>query len=229
MCAATSALTTSHNEASRHGRRRTRLTVEAQGRKLAGYLNVGEDAEPLLHERPLLGDERLLDEPGFLSAHDVVVAVQGPQRRAICLRLLERNAGLPVIAHPAATIAATAAVGAGTVISAGVVVQQDARVGRFCILNTSCSIDHDNVVGDFVSVSPGAHTAGNVTIEDDVFIGLGSLIVNSVTVGARATVGAGAVVLRDVAAGVTVVGNPAKPLARGQTTAARTTEPSRFE
>lgn len=192
--------------------------VDAQGRELAGYLNVGENPEPLMHARTCLGDERLLDDQRFLAAHDVAVAVHGPRRRDICLKLLERNASLPVITHPAATISATAAIGAGTVISAGVVVQQDARVGRFCILNTSCSIDHDNVVGDFVSVASAAHTAGNVTIEDDVFVGLGALIVNRVTIAARATVGAGAVVLRDVEAGVTVVGNPAKPLTRSQAT-----------
>jgi sugar O-acyltransferase (sialic acid O-acetyltransferase NeuD family) len=189
-------------------------TVEAQGRALAGYLNVGPDTKPLMHPRPCLGDERLLDDAGFLDAHDVVVALEGAQRRALCERLLERNARLPLIAHPAATISATAAIGAGTIISAGVVVQQDTRIGRFCTLYTSCSIDHDNVVGDFVSVSPGVHTAGRVTIEDDVFIGLGALIVGGVVVGSRATVGAGAVVLRDVAAGVTVVGNPARPLAK---------------
>ena len=189
--------------------------AEAQGRTLSGYLNVGENPEPLLHARALLGDEQLLDDPGFLAAHDVVVAVTGPQRRAIGEKLLARNASLPVIVHPAATISVTAVLGAGTVISAGAIVQQDARVGRFCVLNTACSIDHDNVVGDFVSVSSGAHTAGNVTIEDDVFIGLGALISNRVTVGAGAIVGAGAVVLRDVAAGETVVGNPAKPLTRG--------------
>jgi len=189
--------------------------VEAQGREFKGFLNVGDTPEPLLHARPLLGDDRLLDDPDFLAAHDVVVAVLGPHRRPICESLLARNASLPAIVHPGASISATATVGAGTVISAGAVVQQDARVGRFCLLNTSCSIDHDNVVGDFVSVASGAHTAGHVTIEDDAFIGLGSLIVNRVTVGARATVGAGAVVLRDVAAGVTVVGNPAKPLSRG--------------
>jgi acetyltransferase EpsM len=189
-------------------------TVEAQGRVLAGYLSVGTDARPLMHPRPCLGDERLLDDAGFLDAHDVVVALEGAQRRALCQNLLDRNANLPVIAHPAATISATAAIGVGTIISAGVVVQQDTRIGRFCTLYTSCSIDHDNVVGNFVSVSPGVHTAGRVTIEDDVFIGLGALIVGGVVVGSRATVGAGAVVLRNVAAGVTVVGNPAKPLAK---------------
>ena len=188
--------------------------VEAQGRALAGYLNVGDDPEPLMHARACLGDERLIDDGGFLAAHDLVVAVQGSVRRATCETLLQRNASLPLIVHPAATISATAAIGAGTIISARAVVQQDARIGRCCILHTSCSIDHDNVVGDFVSVSPGAHTAGNVTIGDDAFIGLGALISNRVTVGARATVGAGAVVLRNVAAGVTVVGNPARPLAQ---------------
>ena len=186
--------------------------VEAHGRELKGYLNVGDSPEPLLHARPLLGDERLLDNPAFLAAHDVVVAVQDARRRVICEKLLARSASLPVIAHPAATISPTAVIGAGTVISAGVVVQQDARIGRFCVLNTSCSIDHDNVVGDFVTVASAAHTAGNVTIEEEAFIGLGSLIINGVTVGARAIVGAGAVVVRDVAAGVTVVGNPARPL-----------------
>jgi sugar O-acyltransferase (sialic acid O-acetyltransferase NeuD family) len=189
--------------------------VEAQSRELKGYLNVGDKPEPLMHARPLLGDERLLDDPAFLAAHDVAVGVQGPLRRAICDKLLARGASLPVIAHPAATIAKTAVIGTGTVLSAGVVVQQDARVGRFCILNTSCSIDHDNVVGDFVSISPGVHTAGGVTIADDVFLGVGAIIIVGVTVGSRAIVGAGAVVLRDVAAGVTVVGNPAKPLGQG--------------
>lgn len=186
--------------------------VEAQGRVLAGYVEVGADPKPLMHPRPRLGDQSLLDDPAFLAAHDLAVAVQGPERRAICLKLLEIGASLPVILHPAATLSPTAEVGAGTVISAGAIVQQDARIGRFCMLNTGCSIDHDNVVGDFVSISPGARTAGSARIGEAAFIGLGALIIGGVSVGARATVGAGAVAIRDVPDGVTVVGNPARPL-----------------
>jgi hypothetical protein len=63
--------------------------VEAQGRKLEGYLTIGDDPEPLMHARTCLGDQRLIDDPTFLAAHDVVVAVQGPHRRAICEMLLE--------------------------------------------------------------------------------------------------------------------------------------------
>ncbi|HWE99552.1 MAG TPA: hypothetical protein VG248_07125 [Caulobacteraceae bacterium] len=99
-------------------------------------------------------------------------------------------------------------------LSAGVIVQSDARVGRFCVLNTACTIDHDNEIGDFVSVGPGAHTAGRVTVLEGAFVGLGALIINGVTVGARATVGAGAVVVRNVPEGATVVGNPARVLER---------------
>ena len=117
-----------------------------------------------------------------------------------------------MLAHPAATISTTASIGVGTILSAGVIVQSDARIGRFCGLNTACSIDHDNIVGDSVSIGPGAHTAGRVTILDEAFIGLGALIINGVTVGRRATVGAGAVVVRDVPEGATVVGNPARVL-----------------
>jgi sugar O-acyltransferase (sialic acid O-acetyltransferase NeuD family) len=184
----------------------------AAGRPLAGYLAFGEHPEPPTTLIERLGDERRLDDAAFLASVDLVVAVQGPERRPLALRLLQASASLPPLVHPAAVISTTAMLGEGSVVSAGVIVQSDARIGRFCQLNTACSIDHDNIVGDFVSVAPGAHTAGHVTIEDGAFIGLGAVIINGVTVGARATVGAGAVVTRDVPPDATVVGNPARAL-----------------
>lgn len=51
-----------------------------------------------------------------------------------------------------------------------------------------------------------------IRIGCDVWIGGGALVLPGVTVGDGATIGAGAVVTRDVAAGVTVVGNPARPM-----------------
>lgn len=52
-----------------------------------------------------------------------------------------------------------------------------------------------------------------IRIGANVWIGGGALIMPGVTVGEDAVIGAGAVVTRDVAAGVTVVGNPARPVA----------------
>lgn len=192
-----------------------RIVAEAAAARdapLAGYLDVGNDPQPPATPIERLGDAARLDDPAFLAAFDLVVAWQGPGRRSLCERVLANGGRLPVLSHPAATISTTAVIGAGTILSAGVIVQSNARIGRFCVLNTACTVDHDNVVGDSVSIGPGAHTAGRVTICEEAFVGLGAVIINGVTVGRRATVGAGAVVVRDVVEGETVVGNPARPL-----------------
>jgi sugar O-acyltransferase (sialic acid O-acetyltransferase NeuD family) len=186
--------------------------VAATGSPLAGYLDVGDDPRPPTTPLQRLGDESRLSDPAFLAAFDFVVAVQGGCRRALCEFILEHGAVLPVVMHPAATVSTTARIGVGTILSAGVIIQSDTRIGRFCVLNTACTVDHDNIVGDGVSIAPGAHTAGRVTICDEAFVGLGAVIINGVTVGRGAMVGAGAVVVRDVPQGVTVVGNPARPL-----------------
>ncbi len=54
-----------------------------------------------------------------------------------------------------------------------------------------------------------------VRIGRNVWIGAGALILPGVTIGDDALVGAGSVVTRDVPGGATVVGNPARPVARG--------------
>ncbi|MEI2384332.1 sugar O-acetyltransferase [Breoghania sp. JC706] len=61
--------------------------------------------------------------------------------------------------------------------------------------------------------SRGVESGRPVRIGRNVWIGGGAIILPGVTVGDDAIIGAGAVVTRDVPAGVTVVGNPARPVA----------------
>src|SRR5205807_4636903 len=129
---------------------------------LAGYLDFGDHPEPPTTPLVKLGAADRLDDAAFLGAFDLVVAVQGDRRRELCEAVVARGGTLPVIAHPAAVLSTTAIIWAGTIISAGVIVQSDARIGRFCLLNTACTIDHDNILGDFVSVAPGGDTTGHV-------------------------------------------------------------------
>ena len=103
-------------------------------------------------------------------------------------------------------------VGEGACLSPFVTLTSNIRIGRCFHANLYSYVEHDCVIGDFVTFAPGAKVNGNVTIGDHAYIGSGAVIRQGITIGAGAIIGMGAVVTRDVPPGVTVVGNPAKPL-----------------
>jgi acetyltransferase-like isoleucine patch superfamily enzyme len=75
------------------------------------------------------------------------------------------------------------------------------------------------MIGDYVTFAPGVQCNGNVHIGDHAYVGAGAIIRQGkpgepLRIGVGAIVGMGAVVTHDVAAGMTVVGNPARPLDR---------------
>ena len=75
------------------------------------------------------------------------------------------------------------------------------------------------MVGDFVTLAPGVQCNGNVVIEDHAYIGAGAVIKQGqpgkpLVIGSGAMVGMGAVVTKSIPPGITVVGNPARPLQR---------------
>jgi maltose O-acetyltransferase len=65
---------------------------------------------------------------------------------------------------------------------------------------------------DPVERRTGLESGRPIHIGQNVWIGGGAIILPGVTIGDDAVIGAGAVVTRDVAPGVTVVGNPARPV-----------------
>lgn len=102
--------------------------------------------------------------------------------------------------------------GDGACLSPFVTLTSNILIGRCFHANLYSYVEHDCVIGDFVTLAPGAKVNGNVTIGDLAYIGSGAVIRQGVTIGKGAVVGMGAIITRDVPPGVTVVGNPAKPL-----------------
>ncbi len=144
-----------------------------------------------------------------------VVSIGDNRVRAACFeKALSHGLSPATIVHPSALIANSAHLGEGTVVMPAVVVNAGAEIGRNCILNTAAIIEHDCRIGEHVHISPGVLLAGGVTVESLAHVGIGAIAIPGSQIGAGSIVGAGAVVIYPVPPGVTVVGIPAKPIAR---------------
>jgi sugar O-acyltransferase (sialic acid O-acetyltransferase NeuD family) len=144
--------------------------------------------------------------------HDAIVVAIGDNRARHLLtdQLVTSGERLVTAIHSTASIARSATIGSGSMISAGALILPRAVIGRGVIVNTKGSVDHDSIIGDFAHVSAGATVGANVRVGEETLIALGSSVVSGWNVGARSIVGAGAVVVRDVPDDVTVLGIPAQ-------------------
>ena len=115
-----------------------------------------------------------------------------------------------VVVHPAAVVAPSASVGAGTIICAGAVVNSGARLGPHCLVNTSSSVDHDCVLDEGASTGPGARLGGECVVGRASAVGIGAIVLHGRRIGADSVIGAGAVVTRDVPERVVAWGAPAR-------------------
>lgn len=93
------------------------------------------------------------------------------------------------------------------------------KIGKQFHANIYSYVAHDCVIGDYVTFAPKVQCNGNVHIEDHAYIGTGAIIkqgtpTRPIVIGKGAVVGMGAVVTKSVAPGVTVIGNPARPLTK---------------
>lgn len=120
----------------------------------------------------------------------------------------------PPFVHHTAWCGPDVELGPGAVLFPGSQATTNVRLGRHVHVNRLAAVSHDCRIGDHTIVAPLAVLSGACTVGDGCEIGTTAVILQGRAVGDGAVVGAGAVVTRDVAPGATVVGVPARALAR---------------
>jgi len=175
-------------------------TYKNPGEKILGYEILGpEEIIPnLVKERNLFG--------GVIAIGDNWV------RYKVYKRILSiyPKFNFVTIIHPSAQIGFDVTIGAGSVITAGVVINPSISIGKQCLLNVNSTISHDSFMGDFSSLAPGATTGGNVKIGDFTAVSLGANIIHGITIGSHTVIGAGSAVVKDIPSYSVAYGVPAK-------------------
>jgi len=186
-------------------------TAARLGWKLAACVQNIPDIDPP-EEVPFVLDAEQLG-PELLRLPFLVPLMKPEARRAAGEEAIARGfRDQATMVDPTAAVASSARVGPGSYVNAGAILAAGVRVGVACAINRGASIGHHTVLGDYASVGPGAVTGGACVVGEGAFLGVGAVLAPEVSVGPGALVGAGAVVIDDVEPGVTVVGNPARPI-----------------
>ncbi|HFC8547263.1 TPA: NeuD/PglB/VioB family sugar acetyltransferase [Neisseria lactamica] len=174
---------------------------------------LDDRAQGSINGFPVIGTTLLLENSLSPEQFDIAVAVGNNRiRRQIAEKAAALGFALPVLIHPDAYVSPSATVGQGSVVMAKAAVQAGSVLKDGVIVNTAATVDHDCLLDAFVHISPGAHLSGNTHIGEESWIGTGACSRQQIRIGSRATIGAGTVIVCDIPDGMTVAGNPAKPL-----------------
>lgn len=192
-------------------------TIEVSPADIDAYfVETWEPLEASVNGYPLISISEFLRMDG--RRYFNVAVGDGRARESIVQQVGSAAEVMPI--HAAQTIFLDQnSIGIGAVFCPNSMVTSNTTIGRFFQANIYSYVAHDCVIGDFVTFAPGVRCNGRVHIGDYAYIGTNAIIREGTSgkplrIGTGAVVGMGAVVTKDIPDGVTVVGNPARPLSK---------------
>ena len=135
------------------------------------------------------------------STHHVLMAVGydnlNRTRETMFDRLKAMGYSMETYIHPDASVHSRQAIGEGSVVLAGAVVEPHARVGVNTMVWSNVTLAHHCRIDDHCWVAAGTVVSGQARVSCNTFLGVSCTVVNTVTVGEFNIIGAGALITRD--------------------------------
>ncbi len=185
------------------------LVRETPGLELAGFI---ENMDPDRCREPLdsLPIHWVDDCPTLAVEHRALCGIGSTQRERFVHDVTNRGLSFVTLQHPLSRVSRTTMLGAGCVISAGVIIAAKSSLGEHVIVNRGALIGHHTTIGSLTTIGPGANIAGNCRIGQRVYVGMSAVVMNGLIIGDGSVIAAGAVVTKDVAPHTEVMGVPAR-------------------
>jgi sugar O-acyltransferase (sialic acid O-acetyltransferase NeuD family) len=141
----------------------------------------------------------------------LLVGAMGSTKRKRLLSKLESDGfQFDTVVHNSVIQSRWVKIGAGSIITPGVIMTCQVELGKHVIVNLGARIGHDVIIGDFTTLSPGAEIMGRAVLGEQVYVGVNATVIDHVKVGKGAVIAAGAVVTKNVPEMALVAGVPAE-------------------
>jgi len=118
-------------------------------------------------------------------------------RASLFERLRGQGYTLETYVHPHALVYSEHAIGEGSIVLPGAVVEPHARVGANTMVWCNATLAHHCMVEDNCWIASGAVISGQAVIGRNAFVGVNATVVNKIVVGELNVIGAGALITKD--------------------------------
>ncbi len=179
-----------------------------------GFLDDDEDRHgELIDDISVLGNT---DDHGFLKLinkkAEAFIALEELEDREKAIEMLkEDRKTMPMNAiHNSAIISASASIGHGNFVAAGVVIQAFTVIDQHVQIFANSSIGAKSKISNFVQIGQNVSIGDEVEIGEGVYIGANATIISGVKIGKNAKIGPGSVVIHEVEDEARLFGNPAQ-------------------
>ena len=152
-----------------------RCLVEDCGHEFAGFIDDTYQGEGVLG--PFDSVQQTFPPSKFYCVNAVGYSDLSA-RRSVTTRITDAGYTMPVLVHPRAYVSATSAVGPGTFVMAGALVDCRVTLADNVVVWPGVCVSHDCHIGANTFLSPNGTVCGDCRVGADCFVGAGAVIVS---------------------------------------------------